>query len=58
MSSQVDYREICTNKINEIIKNKDISTRIESSIFKYTKEKAQNNCILNDIICVFIIQIY
>ena len=49
MSSQVDYREICTNKINEVVKNKDISSRIELSIFEYTKEKAQNNCILNDI---------
>lgn len=37
----MDVRKICFEKINEIINNKDISEKIEDSIYNYSIEQAQ-----------------
>jgi transcription elongation factor S-II len=45
MENAIDYREICINKINSLFDNKELSKKIEESIYKYTQEKAINNCV-------------
>ena len=48
----MDYRQIAKNKLNTIIKNKSKTDKIETSIYKYTENKAIQNCVpidMNDI---------
>jgi len=38
-----DYRNICINKLNEVVKSKKISKKIEEGIYNYTIEEAIEN---------------
>lgn len=41
---QIDIdREKCLNKLNKVIKNKNISNKIEESVYNYTKDKIEEN---------------
>jgi transcription elongation factor S-II len=44
----VDYRNICVNKLNNIINDIDKSKMIEESIYSYTDKKALENRVLNN----------
>ena len=43
INNMKDYRNICINKLNEIVKSKKISKKIEKGIYDYTIQNAFEN---------------